>query len=154
MPSSPRDEIQMILHSFREVNRAIYSLLREEADVLNLTPVQMMVIHALAKMPNIGLGELAKQLQLGMSTTSGVVERLVGAGLIVRERSTADRRLLTMRLTKEGEKKNNEAFQDDSILMKRLMRIAEINPSDLNHLYETHKKILEKLQLEGEETTP
>ena len=134
------------------LNRALYQLLREEADLLDSTVVQLLVLRMLSKKPNIGLSELAEALQLGNSTMSGVVDRLVSGGLVVRERSMSDRRLLTMRLTPEGKKKQKEAFEDGSFIMKRLSRVLEIPEEDLNNLFQLHEQILEKLGNEGDET--
>jgi len=145
------EQIEGILHSFREVNRAVACLIREEADELDATVVQIMVLWILKKHPNIGLGELADHLQVTNSTMSGVVDRLVEAGLIVRERSDLDRRTVTMRLTPEGDKKQNEAFGENSLLTKRLFRILEVADEDLMHLLHTHTQLLEKLKGKGDE---
>lgn len=141
-----QEKTQQVVRSFRKVNRVLYQLLREEADLLDATVVQILVLRVLFQHPNIGLNELAERLQLGNSTMSGVVDRLVSAGLVVRERSQEDRRSLTMRLTSEGEKKQNEAFGDDSLLVKRLSKILEIPEEDLEHLLRIHEQIMEKLQ--------
>ena len=144
--SQEHEMVQRVLRSLREVNRALFQLLREEADMLDVTPIQMMVLKILAQRPNIGLTELAESLQVGNSTMSGVVDRLVYAGLVVRERSTEDRRSLTMRLTPEGEAKQEAAFGEDSYIMKRLLKILEISKEDLEHLFDIHQRILEKIQ--------
>ncbi|HET7657363.1 MAG TPA: MarR family transcriptional regulator [Bacillales bacterium] len=138
------EKAQQVVRSFRKVNKALYRLLREEAEVLDATVVQILVLRVLSQNPNIGLNELAERLQLGNSTMSGVVDRLVSAGLVVRERSHEDRRSLTMRLTNEGKAKQNEAFGDDSFLVERLSRILEIPGEDLEHLLRIHDQILEK----------
>lgn len=146
------EAVTHVMRSFRKVNRALFHLLREEADILDLTALQLLVLKKLSKHQDIGLGELAEDLQVGNSTMSGVVERLVTAGLIIRERSSEDRRLLTMRLTPQGEKKQKEAFGGESLLWKKLSRVLEIPEKDLNHLLQTHEQMLEKLQREGDET--
>lgn len=143
-----KETLQRTITSFREVNRVLVQILREEAESLDLTAIQILVLRMLHYKPNIGLAELAESLQLGNSTMSGVVERLVSAELVVRERSSTDRRLLTMRLTPEGEAKQEEAFGEDSWMTKRLYSILEIPEKDLEHLFTTHNQILEKLQRE------
>lgn len=143
-----RETLQRVLSSFREVNRVMVQILREEAESLDLTAIQIMVLRMLHTKPDVGLAELAESLQLGNSTMSGVVDRLVSAELVVRERSTADRRTLTMRLTPDGEAKQEEAFGEDSWMSKRLYSLLEISEKDLEHLFKTHNQILEKLQRE------
>ena len=144
-----REKIHRIMRSFRKINRALYQLLRQEASALDLTVAQILALRALEKKPNIGLGELAEWLQVSNSTMSGIVERLVKAGLIIREHSEADRRTLTMRLTPKGEAKQQEAFGDHSLLVNRLSGLLEIPEKDLEHLLQVHQQILEILQRKG-----
>ncbi|HET7657661.1 MAG TPA: MarR family transcriptional regulator [Bacillales bacterium] len=145
------EQVYQVMRSFREVNRTLHHLLRETADELDTTVVQIMVLKTLGQSPNIGLNELADHLQLGNSTMSGVVERLVSAGLIVRERSSKDRRSLTMRLTEKGEEIKQQAFGEDSSLVNNLANLLDIPQEDLDHLLQTHEKIIEKLAGKGEE---
>jgi hypothetical protein len=51
-----------------------------------------------------------------------------------------------MRLTKEGKKKRDEAFGEDSFLTNRLLQILDIPAGDLEHLLQTHKGLIEKLR--------
>ncbi len=138
-----QEKILHIVRSFRKVNRALYQLLSEEAKALETTAIQILVMRALAKSPDMSLGELAERLQVGNSTMSGIVERLVQAGLVIRERSQTDRRSLTMRLTPKGEATQREAH---FLFMERLSGILQIPDEDLQYLLDMHDLILEKLQ--------
>lgn len=48
------------------------------------------------------MSRLAEYLGVPMSTATGIVDRLVKNGSIVRDRSEADRRIVTLRLTDRG----------------------------------------------------
>ncbi|MFC7392287.1 MarR family winged helix-turn-helix transcriptional regulator [Scopulibacillus cellulosilyticus] len=137
------EKIHQIMKSFKEVNRALYYMLLEESDELNLTVIQFQVLNALDQTPNASLGQLSEELLVGNSTMSGIVERLVKAGLIVRERSENDRRTLTMRLTPEGNKKKEEAYE---LLTERLSGLREISDEDIKFLLKVHQEILDKLK--------
>lgn len=140
------DHIHQIVRSFREVNRVLYLITREEADKLDLTMMQLFVLQSLKKKPDISLGELADLVQVGNSTMSGIVERLVKLGLITRQRSETDRRSLVMRLTPEGEEKQQATY----ILFKeRLSPLLEIPEEDLNWLLQLHDQILNKIKIKG-----
>lgn len=145
------EKVYQVIRSFRQVNRTLYGLLRETADDLDSTAVQLLVLKALETNPDIGLNELADNLQLGNSTMSGIVERLVSAGLVKRDRSSKDRRLLTMRLTQQGKDIKDQAFGEESALVSRLTYLLEIPEIELDHLLQTHKTIIEKLEGKGEE---
>ena len=51
----------------------------------------------------ITMTELADDINAPMSTANGVIERLVKKGYVVRDRSDADRRIVVVRLTGDGE---------------------------------------------------
>ncbi|HET7627657.1 MAG TPA: MarR family transcriptional regulator [Bacillales bacterium] len=146
-----RERIDEVLRSIRKLNRALFQLLREAADLSDATAVQLMVLKTLSKQPDISLSELADHLQLGNSTMSGVVERLVTSGLIVRERSKEDRRTIVMRLTEAGMAKQEEAFGEDAYLTKRLSKILELPDEQLVLLLDTHQQLITKLEQRDEE---
>ena len=54
--------------------------------------------------------ELAERLQLAQSTVTELVRRAEEAGLVERERSSADGRVAHLRLTAEGEKRLERSF--------------------------------------------
>ncbi len=54
--------------------------------------------------------ELAERLQLAQSTVTELVRRAEEAGLVRRERSTADGRVAHLRLTREGERRLARSF--------------------------------------------
>jgi DNA-binding MarR family transcriptional regulator len=134
-------KISRIMHSFREVNREFYHLLNEP-DQLGITIMQLLVLRSLKEEPNIGLGELAERLQVGNSTMSGIVERLVKAGYLVRKRSENDRRTLLLRLTDEGEEKQKETH---NIFMKQMSKIVDIPDKEIEQLLQLHQLIIGKL---------
>lgn len=144
MEHADTDNVQHVLRSFRKINKAIYHMLREEADKLEMTAIQVLVLIALERKPDSCLSQLAEQLELGNSTMSGIVERLVHAGFIVRGRSGIDRRLLTLRLTAKGEEKQKEAYNQ---AIKRLsVKLQGISENDFKDLLALHERLLEYLQ--------
>lgn len=50
----------------------------------------------------ISLSDLAESSSSDMATVSGVVERLAKSGLVTRERSVSDRRVVVIKLTERG----------------------------------------------------
>lgn len=48
------------------------------------------------------MSQIAEHINLPMSTTSGMVERLVKGGFLKRERSEEDRRIVVIALTEQG----------------------------------------------------
>ncbi|MGZ8527941.1 MAG: MarR family winged helix-turn-helix transcriptional regulator [Candidatus Limnocylindrales bacterium] len=70
----------------------------EFADV-GLTMSQAKVLYLVQVVGTLRMSELATRLGVTLSTTSGLVERLVEAGLVVRRDDPADRRQVILSLT-------------------------------------------------------
>ena len=58
------------------------------------------------------VSELAERMQLERHTVTELVDRAERAGLVARERSSEDRRVVHLRLTDEGERRLFAAFRD------------------------------------------
>lgn len=97
---------QDILRSIRQLVRgiSIHSklLLRE----VGLTVPQVVCLRAIAKLQASGTGvtvvEVSEKVQLSPATVSRIIDRLIAAGLVARERSTEDRRKVSISLTEAG----------------------------------------------------
>jgi len=74
-----------------------------------LTATQSMVLRWLTDRGPVPMGELAEALDITMAGATGLVDRMVQAGLLTRERSEADRRLVLVAPTKAGA----EALEQD-----------------------------------------
>lgn len=74
------------------------------------------------------LGDLAERLQLEQHTVTELVARAESTGLILRERSTADRRVCYLRLTAEGERRLARAFSDVDTERRALMAALQDAP--------------------------
>jgi DNA-binding MarR family transcriptional regulator len=54
------------------------------------------------------MSKIADYVNVSMSTANGIVERLIKKGLLSRDRSDSDRRIVVIRLTEEGKNLVNE----------------------------------------------
>ncbi|MEK0313315.1 MarR family winged helix-turn-helix transcriptional regulator [Cohnella sp. 56] len=140
--------ISELFTSFREVNQSFYQSMQRAGQHLGITPIQLLVMKSLIHKPEMSLSELADCLFVGPSTASGIVERMVKAKLVLRERPENDRRSISLRLTPLGEElwaKINERRQ------KMLMPLTELGENDLNELLRIHGNIVHILQRVREE---
>ncbi|MED3783910.1 MarR family transcriptional regulator [Geobacillus stearothermophilus] len=90
-----------IMYAVFRTQKALYRLIREDAARVGVTEVQLIVLYTLLKKEHIRLNDLAEKLNLSNSNVSGTVDRLVGAGLVVREPSKQDRRAVILSLTEK-----------------------------------------------------
>ncbi|WP_018132322.1 MarR family winged helix-turn-helix transcriptional regulator [Effusibacillus pohliae] len=137
-----------LIRSFWKITRAFKRIFRESAEAAGLTGVQLWCLFIISKHPNIGLGELADRVHLTNSTISGVVDRLVKAGLIVRETPPHDRRAISLVITDKGREKLQQFVAPDSVLVKRLSVLLELPDEDVQTLLRIHRQILRKIEIE------
>jgi DNA-binding MarR family transcriptional regulator len=89
---------------FESVRRAITA----EPPEGGLTPAQQFALLTLAGNPSdepLTIGDLARQTFATMNTTSGLVRRMERAGLVRTRRSSRDRRVVHVKLTRLGERR-------------------------------------------------
>ncbi|MCM3789852.1 MarR family transcriptional regulator [Domibacillus sp. 8LH] len=140
-----------ILASFWRINKAINKLIKQDADRLGITVVQLKAIYIIHLNPNISLGELAERLMLTNSTVSGVIERLVHNGLAERIIPQEDRRSVFIDLTEEGKAVFEQIVSSESKLVKKLNDILELPEEEISHLLRLHQIVLTKLSSEEEQ---
>ncbi|MFD1178046.1 MarR family winged helix-turn-helix transcriptional regulator [Paenibacillus puldeungensis] len=138
-----KQRMHEIVESFREVKKAFYQLLSQQADIYGITGIQFMALKAIQNNPQIGVTELADVLRLGNSTVSGVIDRLEKANLVVRKRSDSDRRSVTLEITEKGREIYLQTDQKYSEVISGVLNTAE---EDIEHLLITHRKIIESLE--------
>lgn len=99
-----RDNNEMPGHlarRFQQIAVAVFVNEVEEAG-FDLTPVQYAALSAVGASPGIDQVTLAGLIAYDRTTITGVVDRLVQKGLMVRHPSSRDRRARELRLTVEG----------------------------------------------------
>jgi DNA-binding MarR family transcriptional regulator len=76
--------------------------LRRETEALGVTSHQVTLLWLVKTRPGLSLRELADEEGISAPSLSGHVDRLEGAGLLRRVRSSDDRRRVGLELTPEG----------------------------------------------------
>jgi len=142
------EKTSKILHSFRKVNRNFYKQMWHHANKLGITVVQLRFLKTISDFPDISLLELTEKMEMSKSTASSVVERLVKAGLVKREKSKTDRRAIVLQLTALGEEKETEGH---ALFHERLERLNELSEEDVQKLLHLHEQIAEKISLDGDD---
>lgn len=98
MTRTPDDAVLLALA------RAVIGLSTRAADRLGgVSVVQLRALTVLRDLGTATLGELAGGMGVTVSTTSRLVDRLVTAGLVVREPSPRSRRELALRIAPDGQ---------------------------------------------------
>jgi MarR family transcriptional regulator, temperature-dependent positive regulator of motility len=95
------DQPGHLARRFQQIAVAVFHAAVEEAGY-DLTPVQYAALTAIAAQPGIDQATLAGLIAYDRTTITGVVDRLVQKGLLVRQASRTDRRAHALEITDEG----------------------------------------------------
>lgn len=143
-----------LLRSIRRIVRRITIHSRALATEVGLTVPQLLCLKAIgdAVPGRMTVAELAKQVSLSPTTTSRIVERLVRAGLVARDRSEDDRRRVQLSLTPTGARRHRELPRP---LQERFLeRLERLPPAEQERLLRALSEILVMMDAENVDAAP
>lgn len=91
-----------ILVSLRRITRAIDLHSRFLANTFGLTGPQLVCLRVVGRQASLTPSEIARQVALSQATVTGIVDRLATRQLLTRERSSTDRRHVSVAITDAG----------------------------------------------------
>ncbi len=94
--------IQECMQSLRRIVKALEEYSRSVEKHFDLTGPQLWALWELGRSGPLALKDLAARMHLESSTVTGVVDRLVGKGLVARNPDSSDRRRISMVPTEKG----------------------------------------------------
>jgi DNA-binding MarR family transcriptional regulator len=97
-PTSPTK----VLRQFRIVFNAVKTHFRNVEKQAGIGGSQLWALSVISQQPGIGVGELARALDVHQTTASNLVKALVSQGLIEQRKSGPDRRAVSMSLSHAG----------------------------------------------------
>lgn len=95
-----------------------------------LTTPQFGIIEALYHLGPLSLGQLADKLLVTGGNVTYVMDRLETQGLVVRERSPQDRRIIQAKLTAEGRRLISEVFPGHGEFIEGLANHLEVDEQE------------------------
>lgn len=104
----PKDDAEAVLRAIRRIVRRISEHSRNLSRDVGLTVPQLLCLKAIGRLedrqqePEITVAMVGERVQLTPPTVSRIVDRLVRAGLVTRERRARDRRKVCLSLTSAG----------------------------------------------------
>lgn len=125
-------------------------LAKEQCAKHGITATQLNVLKLLQEIGDLTLSQLSKRIAAASSTVTGIVDRMVAAGLVAREQSADDRRVWKIKLTAQGKamaKRLDVAPWD--ILRAALNALP---PGELDQLIATLAKVAHYVQTSVQQT--
>lgn len=99
---SVKDDVKQIIETIIYLYTEGRRITKELARRAQLTGPQLTVVKILEQIGDLSLSELSERIRAQNSTVTGIIDRMEREGLVVRERSKEDRRVVIIRLTPKG----------------------------------------------------
>ncbi|MEJ5991677.1 MarR family winged helix-turn-helix transcriptional regulator [Ramlibacter sp. PS3R-8] len=93
-----------VLRRFRLVFNAIKAHFRSVEKKAGISGAQVWALSVVRDQPGIGVGDLARAMDVHQSTASNLLRALTDAGLVVSGRGAADRRAVQLEITPQGQR--------------------------------------------------
>ncbi len=133
-----QENINRFLKALNEITKVFASMEYCHEDP-SLTKFDLLALTVISKQKELIMSQLAENLDVGMSTATGIIDKLVGKGLVKRERNHGDRRVVKVKLTIKGEKIAMSHQEQKAEIIKRLMEL--LSPEESNSLISILEKI-------------
>lgn len=103
-PVSPdiKSDVDQILEAVIYLYTESRRITKELARRAELTGPQLTVVKLLEQVGDLSLSGLSEKIRAQNSTVTGIIDRMEREGLVVRERSKEDRRVVYIKLTPKG----------------------------------------------------
>ncbi|MCX8128822.1 MAG: MarR family transcriptional regulator [Clostridia bacterium] len=96
---------------FREVISLMHQKMDRVFESMGITAPQGMILSILIKKGKMKISELSEQIFLSNSTVSGIIDRLENQGIVERERSMDDKRVVYVKLSPKADEMHKDFHQ-------------------------------------------
>ena len=98
----PEAADRRVLRQFRQIFNAVKSHFQQVEKKVGLGGAQVWALSVIRDTPDVGIGDLARAMNIHQSTASNLVKGLVERGLVGAAKRLDDRRAVTLRLLPAG----------------------------------------------------
>ena len=99
-----KQQIESVLIALRRLIRATDLHSRDLVKKTGLTTPQLLLLQSIKQNGEVSIRELALEISLSQATVTSILDRLENKKLVVRKRSTKDKRIVHAHLTAAGKK--------------------------------------------------
>jgi DNA-binding MarR family transcriptional regulator len=101
-PRTQADPAARVLRQFRTVFNSVRNHFRTMEQAVGLSGTEVWALSHVAAHPGMGVGQLARAMDIHQSTASNLVRALLEARMVVSERSEGDQRAVHLHTTAKG----------------------------------------------------
>ena len=108
-----------IIDAFDKISKIFASMEGFNGEI-SLSKSELLTLESVSKQKDLTMSKLAKNLDIGFSTATSIIARLIEKKLVVRERNHGDRRVVKVLLSKEGETIISSYQEQKKIFFKKM----------------------------------
>ncbi|GHF11042.1 MarR family transcriptional regulator [Kordiimonas sediminis] len=141
-----------ILISIRRITRAIDLQSKQLVKQTGLTAPQLVVMHAIRKQGRIPPSAVAREVALSQATITSILDRLEKAGLVRREPSEKDKRVVHACLTSDGMRRLEES--PELLQAGFLRQFRKLEDWERSMLISSLQRVAAMMDAEGLDASP
>ena len=138
------DDFGSVVNLIDKINKKLFRIYYDFITSLGMTPQQYYILGYLWENNCVPLNELAKVHGTAKSTITGIVDTMEKNGLVVRDRGSADRRVIHICLSEKGKKMKDQTIDLNAITNKCCSGITQEEIQQLKRLLTKFNKQVTK----------
>lgn len=138
---------QQVLRQFRIIFNAVKAHFRQVEQESGLGGAQVWALSVASESPGIGVGQLARVMDIRQPTASNLVRGLVAKGLLRSEKSVLDRRAVALFATAEAQRILQRVPGPGSGVLPHAL--AALDDATLRRLQADLERVTEQLDAQG-----
>jgi DNA-binding MarR family transcriptional regulator len=142
--SDVRDDVGQIIETIIYLYTESRRITKELAKRAQLTGPQLTVVKLLETIGDLSLTELSEKIRAQNSTVTGIIDRMEREGLVLRERSTEDRRVVKIRLTPKGMDLARDVPVEPMVIFRSALE--SLSPNEMQDLLKILLKVSRKVK--------
>lgn len=146
------DRIDVCLIALRRILRATDLFGRELAQSAGLTAVQFRVLQVVAEKGDCTATAISQRMRVSQATVTSLVDKLVRQGMVVREKSSTDRRQTNIIVSEKGRRALAEA--PDPLQQRFVRKFAALQDWEQSMLVASLERVATMLDAEDLDAAP
>lgn len=127
-----KEQLFQVTTMFRTLMKSITQEWNKRGNDYNLTFPQFKVLYLLDKTGTQSVSQLAETLTITPAAITGITDKLIVEGFVIRERSEADRRVVFITLTESGKKVIEKVKESQKETIDMIFNL--LSEEDIQHL--------------------
>lgn len=144
IPTEIKPEVDQILEAILYLYTESRRLTKELARSVDLTGPQLTVLKMLEGVGDLSLSELSERIRAQNSTVTGIIDRMERESLVVRARSSEDKRVVYIRLTEKGARIAREIAVEPMVVLRDAL--SALSAPEMRDLLKILTKIARRVQ--------